>query len=159
MSAAKRPRFSADGDEVDATGAEQGFHDYVGEEMYIIVIVNGWRPVHVNVWVYDTIAHVKAKIESQEGIPKASQSLLRNGENLKDDLTLAYQHIRIGEVLVLTTGGGSASSSSPSAAHSRMEHLLQENHALRRALRSIQQKTYDNGCYDIVFRDGDATAP
>jgi hypothetical protein len=121
--------------------------------------MNGWRPVHVNVWVYDTIAHVKAKIQSQEGIPKASQSLLRNGENLKDDLTLAYQHIRIGEVLVLTTGGGSASSSSPSAAHSRMEHLLQENHALRRAFRSIQKKTYDNGCYDIVFRDGDATAP
>jgi hypothetical protein len=159
MSAAKRPRFSADGDEVDATGAEQGFHDYDGEDMYIIVIVNGWRPVHVNVWVYDTIAHVKAKIQSQEGIPRASQSLLRNGENLKDDFTLAYHHIRIGEVLVLTTGGGSSSSSSPSAADSRMQDLEQENRALRRAFMSIQQKTYDNGCYDIVFRDGDDTAP
>jgi hypothetical protein len=159
MPSAKRLRFSSDGDEIDATGADQSVHDYGGEDMYIIVIVNGWRPVHVNAWVFDTIAHVKAKLQIQEGIPRASQSLFRNGENLQDDRTLAHLRIRMGEVLVLLTDGGASPSSSPSAADVRMQHLQEENRALRRAIMSIQQKTYDNGCYDIVFRDGDDTAP
>ena len=64
---------------------------YVGNMLIFVETLTGKIPLEVE--TYDTIKHIKEKIEEKEGIPHYQQQLFFAGKVLWDSLTLSDYNI------------------------------------------------------------------
>jgi hypothetical protein len=147
-------------EEVDAEG-----EDCIdSSDIDIYIVAPSGRTFVLSHWRFDTINHVKAKIQEKEDIAPASQIIMREGEVFDGQWTLAHLKIGHGEFLVCLRASSEASSFSSAVTAATTittmsDRLFAENQALRRALHGVQRVASQNNVHDMLFVDGDDQAP